>query len=173
MTDRNRVEIFTSKLELSNNLKGLSWLLGNEVFTLFHLVLVKILGFNFPIIEIAFIRCLTSFAILFPLIYMNWSDSLVMKEVKLNALRVLISAAALTSNFFVISKKQLSQASLIGYLRPAAMSLIAILFLKERPSIFRWLIILTGFSGIWIMLAKIRSIGCKPGKHSYNLCSSF
>ena len=153
MTDRNPVEIFTSKSGLSNNLKGLSWLLGNEVFTLFHLVLIKILGLNFPVIEIVFIRCLTSSVILFPLLYMHRNDSSVMKDKKLNALRVLFSAAALTSNFFVISKIQLSQVSLIGYLRPAAMSLIAIMFLKERPSIFRWLIILTGFSGIWIMLA--------------------
>ena len=153
MKDLRLLEIFKTRPDFSSNLRGLSWLVGNEIFTLFHLVLVKILGLDFPVIEIVFIRCLTSSLILSPLLYMQWSNSAVFKDVKLNALRVLFSAAALTSNFFVISKIQLSQVSVIGYLRPAAMSLIAILFLKEKPSLFRWFIILTGFSGIWIMLA--------------------
>ena len=57
-----------------DNLAGLRYLLLNEVFTLSHLVIVKLLGIEFASVQIVFIRCLSSAVLLVPLL--AWQGSL-------------------------------------------------------------------------------------------------
>ncbi len=129
----------------SDNLGGLRYLLLNEVFSLSHLVIVKLLGIEFASVQIVFIRCLSSAVLLVPLL--TWQGSLreIRTQLGLNSLRVLLSSVAITINFFSISQIQLAQMSTIGYLRPAVTSLIAYFFLKESQSWHRWLVIVIGF----------------------------
>ncbi|MGB1355860.1 MAG: DMT family transporter [Candidatus Puniceispirillaceae bacterium] len=132
----------------SDNLGGLRFLLLNEVFTLSHLVLVKMLGIEFSSVQIVFIRCLSSAVLLVPLLAWRGSLTDVRTQFGLNSLRVLLSSVAITINFFTISQIQLAQMSTIGYLRPAVTSLIAYVFLKESQSWHRWLVIVIGFSAV-------------------------
>ena len=55
-----------------DNLAGLRYLLLNEVFTLSHLVIVKLLGIEFASVQIVFIRCLSSAVLLVPLALLMW-----------------------------------------------------------------------------------------------------
>ena len=48
----------------SDNLVGLRYLIINEVFTLSHLVIVKLLGIEFASVQIVFIRCISSAVLL-------------------------------------------------------------------------------------------------------------
>jgi S-adenosylmethionine uptake transporter len=132
----------------SDNLGGLRYLLLNEVFTLSHLVIVKLLGIEFASVQIVFIRCLSSAVLLVPLLAWQGSLGEVRTQLGLNSLRVLLSSVAITINFFTISQIQLAQMSTIGYLRPAVTSLIAYFFLKESQSWHRWLVIVIGFSTV-------------------------
>ena len=43
----------------ADNLGGLRFLILNELFTLSHLVIVKMLGIEFASVQIVFIRCLS------------------------------------------------------------------------------------------------------------------
>ncbi len=52
----------------ADNLGGLRYLVMNEVFTLVHLVLVKMLGGEFAAIQIVFIRALSSSALVLRLL---------------------------------------------------------------------------------------------------------
>ena len=132
----------------SDNLGGLQFLVLNEVFTLSHLVIVKMLGIEFSSVQIVFIRCLSSAVLLVPLLAWRGSFTDVRTQFGLNSLRVLLSSVAITINFFTISQIQLAQMSTIGYLRPAVTSLIAYFFLKESQSWHRWLVIAVGFAAV-------------------------
>ncbi len=132
----------------SDNLGGLRYLLLNEVFTLSHLVIVKLLGIEFASVQIVFIRCFSSAVLLVPLLAWQGSFGEIRAQLSLNSLRVLLSSVAITINFFTISQIQLAQMSTIGYLRPAVTSLIAYFFLKESQSWHRWLVIVIGFAAV-------------------------
>jgi S-adenosylmethionine uptake transporter len=132
----------------SDNLGGLRYLLMNEIFSLSHLVIIKLLGIEFAPVQIVFIRCLSSAVLLVPLLAWQGSLGEIRTQLGLNSLRVLLSSVAITINFFSISQIQLAQMSTIGYLRPAVTSLIAYFFLKESQSCHRWLVILIGFAAV-------------------------
>ena len=131
-----------------DNLAGLRYLLLNEVFTLSHLVIVKLMGIEFASVQIVFIRCLSSAVLLVPLLARQGSLGEVRTRLGLNSLRVLLSSVAITIHFFTISQIQLAQMSTIGYLRPAVTSLIAYFFLKESQSWHRWMVIVIGFAAV-------------------------
>ena len=141
----------------SDNLGGLRFLVLNEVFTLSHLVLVKMLGIEFSSVQIVFIRCLSSAMLLVPLLIWKGSLADVRTQFGLNSLRVLLSSVAITVNFFTISQIQLAQMSTIGYLRPAVTSLIAYFFLKESQTWHRWLVIVIGFSAVLFIFSPEES----------------
>jgi S-adenosylmethionine uptake transporter len=136
---------------------GLRFLVLNEVFTLSHLVLVKMLGIEFSSVQIVFIRCLSSAMLLVPLLIWKGSLADVRTQFGLNSLRVLLSSVAITVNFFTISQIQLAQMSTIGYLRPAVTSLIAYFFLKESQTWHRWLVIVIGFSAVLFIFSPEES----------------
>jgi S-adenosylmethionine uptake transporter len=136
---------------------GLRFLVLNEVFTLSHLVLVKMLGIEFSSVQIVFIRCLSSAMLLVPLLIWKGSFADVRTQFGLNSLRVLLSSVAITVNFFTISQIQLAQMSTIGYLRPAVTSLIAYFFLKESQTWHRWLVIVIGFSAVLFIFSPEES----------------
>jgi S-adenosylmethionine uptake transporter len=141
----------------SDNMGGLRFLVLNEVFTLSHLVLVKMLGIEFSSVQIVFIRCLSSAMLLVPLLIWKGSLADVRTQFGLNSLRVLLSSVAITVNFFTISQIQLAQMSTIGYLRPAVTSLIAYFFLKESQTWHRWLVIVIGFSAVLFIFSPEES----------------
>ena len=132
----------------ADNLGGLRFLILNELFTLSHLVIVKMLGIEFASVQIVFIRCLSSAVILVPLLAWRGSIADMHTQLGLNSLRVLLSSVAITINFFAISQIQLAQLSTIGYLRPAVTSLIAYFFLRESQSWQRWVVIVIGFAAV-------------------------
>lgn len=132
----------------ADNLGGLRFLILNEVFTLSHLVIVKMLGIEFASVQIVFIRCLSSAVLLVPLLAWRGSMKNLYTQPGLNSLRVLLSSVAITINFFTISQIQLAQLSTIGYLRPAVTSLIAYFFLRESQSWQRWVVIGIGFAAV-------------------------
>ena len=132
----------------ADNLGGLRFLILNEVFTLSHLVIVKMLGIEFASVQIVFIRCLSSAVLLVPLLAWRGSMKDLCTQPGLNSLRVLLSSVAITVNFFTISQIQLAQLSTIGYLRPAVTSLIAYFFLRESQSWQRWVVIGIGFAAV-------------------------
>ena len=137
----------------ADNLGGLRYLVMNEVFTLVHLVLVKMLGGEFAAIQIVFIRAFSSSVVLLPLLMWQGGFGQMSGQLGLNLLRVGFSSVAITINFFTISQIQLAQLSTIGYLRPAVTSLIAFFFLGERQSWHRWLVIAVGFAAILVIFA--------------------
>ena len=132
----------------ADNLGGLRFLILNEVFTLSHLVIVKMLGIEFASVQIVFIRCLSSALLLVPLLAWRGSMKDLYTQPGLNSLRVLLSSVAITINFFTISQIQLAQLSTFGYLRPAVTSLIAYFFLRESQSWQRWVVIGIGFAAV-------------------------
>jgi len=137
----------------SDNFGYLRFLLLNELFMLSHLVIVKILGMDFAPVQIVFIRCLSSAVILVPLIAWRGHICDVRTQLGLNTLRVLLSSAAITLNFFAISQIQLAQLSTIGYLRPAVTSMVAYIFLRETQAWHRWIVILIGFIAIFFIFS--------------------
>ncbi len=129
----------------SKNFLGLRFLLLNEIFTITHLIIVKILVGEFPVIQVVFIRCFSSALIILPILIIKKEIYQLKKLPIINLARIFFSTLAITINFFTISQIQLAQISTIGYLRPAIVSIIAAFILKEKQNIKRWGAIFIGF----------------------------
>ena len=121
----------------SKNFLGLRFLLLNEIFTITHLIIVKILVGEFPVIQVVFIRCFSSALIILPILIIKKEIYQLKKLPIINLARIFFSTLAITINFFTISQIQLAQISTIGYLRPAIVSIIAAFILKEKQNIKR------------------------------------
>ena len=132
----------------SKNFLGLRFLLLNEIFTITHLIIVKILVGEFPVIQVVFIRCFSSALIILPILIIKKEIYQLKKLPIINLARIFFSTLAITINFFTISQIQLAQISTIGYLRPAIVSIIAAFILKEKQNIKRWGAIFIGFISI-------------------------
>ena len=115
----------------ADNLGGLRFLILNEVFTLSHLVIVKMLGIEFASVQIVFIRCLSSAVLLVPLLAWRGSMKNLYTQPVLNSLRVLLSSVAITINFFTISQIQLAQIADCAHLRE--LDLCCLLYTSPSP----------------------------------------
>ena len=68
---------------------------------------------------------------------------------------------ALLLHFYTISKLELGMAVMLNYTAPLFAALFAIFFLKERPGIFLWGLILLSFAGV-ILLNSNSSMTWRP-----------
>ena len=111
---------------------------------------VKWASRSLPGLEIVFFRSLIGTAMILPLLIRK-KISLLGNEKGLMVLRGLCGFAALSLYFYTISRIPLGTAVILNYTSPVFVFLIAIFFLKEKPSAV--LAVLTGvcFYGIYLL----------------------
>ena len=102
--------------------------------------------------EIAFFRSFFGMLVLSPFIFKNGKNAFRTEQPLLNLIRGVASIFAMLSWFYGLSVIELVKATALSFTNTMFGALAAVWFLKERMLLKRWLAVLTGFSGMLIIL---------------------
>jgi S-adenosylmethionine uptake transporter len=126
------------------------WLLADMSLNIFALTIVKALGLGYPATQIVFLRACVGMIILLPWAVYSYKSFLRVEQLNLHALRIGLSAMALTASFFAVSRLPFALVSTISFTRPILTMVMAIIFLKETVSRRRWIAAAIAFVGVLI-----------------------
>jgi drug/metabolite transporter (DMT)-like permease len=119
---------------------------------------VKLASSKLPSLEIVFFRSLIGSLMIFAIIWKNKIPVFGTNRT-LMALRGLTGFIALTLHFYTIEHLPLGTAVMLNYTGPIFAAILAVFFLKERPSLFLFSMILLSFAGVYLLVgADIRSL---------------
>ena len=148
---------------LSDNLKGVLFLLLASVLFSLMALLIKILGQHLHITQILLIRQLGMVLMVMPAIVKHFPGSLRSSRPGLQLLRLVFALIAMLGGFTAVIYLPLADATAIFFAKSFFITIFAVLFLKETVGIYRWSAILVGFVGVMIML--------QPGTDNFSIYS--
>lgn len=103
-------------------------------------------------LQIAFLRFLTAFVLMLPLLAWRGMSLIRSNAPKLYAVRASLSLFSMTAWFYAISLIPLGELTAIGFLSPLFGTLSAIVILGEKVRLRRWTALAVGFAGAMVML---------------------
>lgn len=115
--------------------------------------MVKWLGATYPTHQIMFFRCSIAMVPILVITYMRGGTSLLkIEEPILLSLRCLLGITAMGFAFYAFSLMRLADGIAILHTTPLFMTVLSIIFLKERVGLHRWTAVLIGFVGMLIIV---------------------
>jgi drug/metabolite transporter (DMT)-like permease len=146
---------------LSDNLKGIVFLmLASCVFSVMAL-LVKLLGQHLHITQILLVRQIGMTILVAPAILKNFPGSLGSERLGLQLLRVVCALVAMLCGFTALIYLPLADATAIFFAKSFFVTILAVIFLGETVGVYRWSAVLMGFIGVMIML--------QPGTENFSV----
>lgn len=122
----------------SDNLRGAAWLIADMSLNIWALSIVKAVGADYPSVQIVFLRVCVGLFVILPWV---WRDRAVLSHVRqwrLQALRVGLSAVTLAASFHAIARVPFAVFFAINFTRPILLMVLAALLLSERITGRRW-----------------------------------
>lgn len=144
------------------NVRGGLWMLVAAGMFSVMVTIIKIIGTRLSIFEILFFRQLVMTVLVAPVIWRGLPQSLQTKRPLLQMLRIVAATSAMTLGFSAFIHLPLSEATAIGFSKTMFITILAIIFLKEKVGIRRWGAVVIGFVGVLIMIAP------EGGWHSFS-----
>jgi drug/metabolite transporter (DMT)-like permease len=121
--------------------------------------IVKWLGGSYPTHQIMFFRCTVAMVPILVIIGMRGGISLLrIQEPFLLSLRCLLGITAMGFAFYAFSLMRLADGIAILHTAPLFMTVLSIVFLKERVGIHRWGAVMAGFVGMLIVVRPDNSM---------------
>jgi drug/metabolite transporter (DMT)-like permease len=146
---------------LSDNLKGISFLmLASLVFSIMAL-LIKLLGQNLHITQILLVRQIGMIIMVAPAILRDFPRSLRSERPGLQMIRLLCALVAMLCGFTALIHMPLADATAIFFAKSFFVTILAVFFLSEAVGVYRWSAVLVGFVGVMIML--------QPGTDNFSI----
>jgi len=146
---------------LSDNLKGIVFLmLASFVFALMAL-LIKMLGQRLHITQILLVRQVGMVIMVAPAILRDFPGALHSKRPKLQFLRIACALVAMLCGFTAVIHLPLAEATAIFFAKSFFVTIFAVIFLSEVVGLYRWSAVLVGFIGVMIML--------QPGTNNFSI----
>lgn len=146
---------------LSDNLKGISFLmLASFVFSIMAL-LIKLLGQNLHITQILLVRQVGMIIMVAPAILRDFPGSLRSERPGLQLVRLLCALVAMLCGFTAVIHLPLADATAIFFAKSFFVTILAVFFLSEAVGVYRWSAVLVGFIGVLIML--------QPGTDNFSI----
>jgi drug/metabolite transporter (DMT)-like permease len=123
-------------------------------------VLVKLLSDDYPVLEVAFFRCLFS---LIPAIAMLAAEGQMVSALKTSSFtghigRTLTGLGSMIGIFYAFHMMPIADAMAISFSGPLFVTLFSVWLLKEHVGPHRWAAVLIGFIGVLVIL--------NPGGHA-------
>lgn len=139
---------------MSKQLQGILWVLVCCV-TLSSLTAVvrhvTELGLHAP--QIVFIRNLTAMSILLPFVFFKRKEiNLKIHNPKLYSLRIIVGITSMMLWFHGLGHLPLANATALSFTTPIFVSIMAVIFLKEKMGFHRWSAVFIGFVGALVIL---------------------
>jgi len=138
--------------KFSANLIGITFMVLSAVLMTGMAVMVRQVSEDMHPFVVAFARNLFGVLFLLPLLFKYGTDLLKTNDLGWMATRGVFNAAAMLSFFFALTLLPLANISALMFTVPLFVSLMAVLFLKERMGPRRILSLIVGFSGALIIL---------------------
>lgn len=114
------------------------------------LAIVKALGLGVPAFQLVFLRASVGLVIMAPWIWRYRRSFIDLPDLRLHAVRVMLSAVALTASFYAISRVPLALFTAIGFTRPILTMIAAAWLLREVITRDRWIAASVGLAGVII-----------------------
>ncbi|MBT4526102.1 MAG: DMT family transporter [Deltaproteobacteria bacterium] len=132
---------------------GILFLLAGVVVFSIQDVIIRSLSGGYPVFEIMFCRAITAFIPCLILVYFDSGfASLKSKKIGLHILRSLLMLLAYTFFYLGIAAMPLADVIALFYASPFFVTLLSVILLKEQVSLHRWMLLLTGFIGVIIIV---------------------
>jgi drug/metabolite transporter (DMT)-like permease len=148
-------------LRLSDNLKGIVFLmLASFVFSIMAL-LIKLLGQHLHITQILLVRQIGMTIMVAPAILRNFPGSLRSERPGLHVIRLCCALVAMLCGFTAVIYLPLADATAIFFAKSFFVTILAVFILGETVGVYRWSAVLVGFLGVMIML--------QPGTDNYSV----
>lgn len=146
---------------LSDNLKGIVFLmLASFVFAVMAL-LIKLLGQHLHITQILLVRQIGMTIMVAPAILRKFPGALRSERPGLQIFRVGCALVAMLFGFTAVIHMPLAEATAIFFAKSFFVTIFAVIFLAEIVGVYRWGAVLIGFVGVLIML--------QPGTENFTI----
>lgn len=132
---------------------GIGWLLMDMSLVSGGMTaLVKAQGVTYPAFQLVFIRAMIGLIFILPLIWRHRGEMARVKYPWRNLFRICCNAIALTSNFVAITLLPLATVNAVGFSRPLVTMAMAVVFLGEKVSRYRWVGACLAFVGVLVVI---------------------
>lgn len=132
---------------------GIGWLLMDMALVSGGMTaLVKAQGVTYPAFQLVFIRAMIGLIFILPLIWRHRGEMARVKYPWRNLFRICCNAIALTSNFVAITLLPLATVNAVGFSRPLVTMAMAVVFLGEKVSRYRWVGACLAFVGVLVVI---------------------
>lgn len=146
-----------------HHFSGILFMTGASLAFALMVLCVKWTAQTLPVFEVVFFRSLSG-TLLISLLIFRKKVSFWGKDRGLLFLRGISGFVAVALHFFTISKLPLGLAVMLNFTAPVFAALLAVLFLKEKPGFFLWMMILISFSGV-LLLTLPSGMNLRAGGH--------
>ncbi|MBT4878920.1 MAG: DMT family transporter [Alphaproteobacteria bacterium] len=148
---------------LSKKSEGIMWAIISSFWISIMLCLVRYISEYYNAYIIVFWRLFFSLLLMLPWLIRSGFHVLKTSKLKLFFFRAVIGIIAMLIWFYALVRLPLPQATSLSFTGPIFTTIAAIIFLKERPGIYRISAILVGFTGVLIIV--------RPGFIDFNLAT--
>ena len=137
---------------ISNYRKAVIWqVLSNLSFALMAVAIKKV-GEEINSFEIVFFRCLIALFILAPFLFKIRLKAIKTKYFTRHLTRAFFGFFAMVCGYYAISKIPLAQATTISFSKTLFLIPLALIILKERINVERWIVAFVGFLGVIVVV---------------------
>ena len=135
---------------INSNVLGILAAVGAAVSFSIIDVTFKFLSQGYPLYQMVFIRSVVALSLLFVIIIPLEGGYKILRtqNIRLHVMRSLAVLFANISFFSGLAVLPLAEAIAISFATPLIVTLLSVLFLKERVGPWRWGAVMVGFSGI-------------------------
>ncbi|NQW11041.1 MAG: DMT family transporter [Alphaproteobacteria bacterium] len=137
---------------LPGNVRGSIWMSISGLVFAVMVALIKHTGRTLPVIEILFIRQLFVLIYLSPAIARGFPAVFRTKRPELHAIRVGLSAVAMTAAFTALVHLPLAEATAISFSRALFTTVLAVFILRETVGWRRWSATAVGLIGVLVIV---------------------
>ena len=136
----------------SPNLRGSFYMFSSMLVYAVMVGAIKHVGAGIPLVEILMIRQVIMTLIIILIVRRATLPLMRTRRPVLQVFRGLITLASMLCGFSAVIHIPLAQATAIGFSQVFFVTIAAVLFLKERVDLRRWIATFIGFAGVMIML---------------------
>jgi len=148
---------------LSDNAKGIAFLVIASVGFSTMALLIKLLGQHLQVTQILLLRQLGMLLLVMPSILRQFPGSLVTARPGLHVARIACALVAMMCGFTAVIHLPLAEATALFFAKSFFLTIFAMLILGERVGRYRWGAVVVGFGGVLIML--------QPGTENFSIYS--